>query len=129
MRKREAAVLLILSLALSVLTGCQRHSYSETYYLIADNISLPYWQAAIAGFDAAAHQYGVHAVVAGPKTFDTQAELQALEHAVAAKPDGILISVSDAAVLQDEINKAIDAGIPVLTFDSDAPHSHRIYFI
>lgn len=129
MRKSGAAILLILPLALSVLTGCQRHSYSEKYYLIADNIQLPYWQTAIAGFNAAARQYGVKAIVAGPKDFDTQAELQALEKAVAAKPNGILISVADAALLQEEIDKAIDAGIPVITFDSDAPHSHRIYFI
>jgi ribose transport system substrate-binding protein len=129
MRKSGAAFLLVLSLALFMLMGCQRHSYSETYYLIADNIQLPYWQTAIAGFNAAAHQYGVKAVVAGPQNFDTQAELQALENAVAAKPNGILISVADATLLQDEINKAIDEGIPVITFDSDAPHSHRIYFI
>ena len=131
MRKCRAAFLLVLPLALSlsILTGCQRHSYSETYYLIADNIHLPYWQTAIAGFNAAARQIGVKAVIAGPKNFDTQAELQALESAVAAKPSGILISVSDAPLLQDEINKAIDAGIPVITFDSDAPHSHRLYFI
>lgn len=130
MRKRTATFLLLtLVLTLSALTGCQRHSYSETYYLIADNIQLPYWQTAIAGFNAAAHQIGVKAVIAGPKKFDTQAELQALKDAVAAKPSGILISVSDAALLQDEINRAIDAGIPVITFDSDAPHSHRLYFI
>lgn len=129
MRKRDAAFLVVLPLALFVLTGCQRHSYSETYYLVADNIQLTYWQTAIAGFNAAAHQYGVKAVVVGPKTFDTQAELQALQNAVAAKPGGILISVADAPLLQDEIDKAIDAGIPVITFDSDAPHSHRIFFI
>jgi ribose transport system substrate-binding protein len=129
MRKSQAAVLLLLSMTLCVLTGCQRHSYSETYYLVSNNIGLPYWQTAISGFDAAARTYGVKAVVVGPNSFDSQAELQALQQAVAAKPDGILISVSDASLLQDEINKAIDAGIPVLTFDSDAPHSHRIYFI
>jgi ribose transport system substrate-binding protein len=129
MPRRGAAFLLIFPLALCVLTGCQRHSYSETYYLVADNIQLSYWQTAIAGFNAAAHQYGVKAVIAGPQTFDTQAELQALQSAVAAKPNGILISVADATLLQEEINKAIDAGIPVITFDSDAPHSHRVYFI
>ena len=129
MRKRGIAFLLILPLALSVLTGCQRHSYSETYYLIANNMALPYWQTAVAGFNKAAHQYGVKAVIAGPNTFDAQAELQALQTAVAAKPNGILISVADPTLLQPEINTAIDAGIPVITIDSDAPHSHRIFFI
>ena len=129
MRTRRIAFLLALPLALCVLTGCQRHSYSETYYLISNNMALPYWKAAIAGFDKAATQYGVKAITAGPDTFDAQAELDALQKAVAAKPNGILISVADAGVLQPEIDKAIDAGIPVLTIDSDAPYSHRIFFI
>ena len=129
MRTRQIAFLLALPLALSVLTGCQRHSYSETYYLVSNNMALPYWKAAIAGFDKGAAQYGVKAVAAGPDTFDAQAELDALQKAVAAKPNGILISVADATVLQPEIDKAIDAGIPVITIDSDAPYSHRLFFI
>jgi len=129
MRKRAVGFLLVLPLALGSLTGCQEHSHSETYYLISNNISLPYWQTAIEGFDNAAHQYDVQGVVAGPNTFDPQAELQALEKAVQAKPSGILISVADAELLQPEINKAIDAGIPVMTFDSDAPFSRRLFFI
>src|SRR5208337_3653360 len=42
---------------------------------------------------------------------------------------GILISVADASVLQPGIDAAIDAGIPVITMDSDATGSHRLYFI
>ena len=129
MRKRAIAFLLILPLAIGALTGCQRHSYSETYYLIANNMALPYWQTAVAGFNRAARQYGVKAVVAGPNTFDAQAELDALQSAVRSKPNGILISVADASILQPEINSAIEAGIPVITIDSDAPHSHRLFFI
>ena len=45
------------------------------------------------------------------------------------KPGGILISVADAAVLQPEIDAAINAGIPVITVDSDAAASRRLYFI
>jgi ribose transport system substrate-binding protein len=129
MRTRRIVLALALSLAACVLTGCQRHSYSETYYLISNNMALPYWQTAIAGFQKAGAQYGVKAIVAGPNTFDAQAELDALKQAVQTKPSGILISVSDAALLQPEIDAAIDAGIPVITIDSDAPHSHRIFFI
>jgi ribose transport system substrate-binding protein len=58
-----------------------------------------------------------------------QAELTALQHAIAAKPSGILISVADAASFQSEIDAGIDAGIPIITMDSDAPHSHRLFFI
>jgi ribose transport system substrate-binding protein len=37
--------------------------------------------------------------------------------------------VSDAALLGPEIDAAIGAGIPVITVDSDAPNSRRLYFI
>src|ERR1035441_3549688 len=42
---------------------------------------------------------------------------------------GILISVSDVATLQQEIDFAVQRGIPVITIDSDAFISRRLYFI
>lgn len=129
MQKRVLAFVLAFPLALCVMTGCQRHSYSETYYLISNNMALPYWQTAVAGFQRAAASYGVKAVVAGPNNYDAQAELDALQKAEAAKPAGILISVADVGTLQPEIDKAIGGGIPVITIDSDAPNSHRLFFI
>jgi ribose transport system substrate-binding protein len=67
--------------------------------------------------------------VVGPDGHDPQAELTELQNAVAAKAGGILISVADAAALQPGIDAAVNAGIPVLTIDSDASASHRLYFI
>jgi ribose transport system substrate-binding protein len=37
--------------------------------------------------------------------------------------------VADASVLESGINAAINAGIPVITMDSDDTESHRLYFI
>ena len=124
-------------LALSVLalgavftTGCgARHSDKEVFYLIATNVNLPYWQTAAAGFKQAAAQFKVTAKVVGPDTYDPKAELAELHNAIAAKPAGILISVADASVLQSEIDAAVAAGIPVITMDSDAAGSRRMYFI
>src|SRR5208282_1768274 len=61
--------------------------------------------------------------------YDAQAELAALQEAVAAKPAGILISVAEDSVLQPEIDVAVSRGIPVITMDSDAAGSRRLYFI
>jgi ribose transport system substrate-binding protein len=110
-------------------TGCERHSTKEVYYLISANSSIPYWQTAASGFKQAAAQYKVTAKVVGPEGYDPQAELAELHSAIAAKPAGILISVADAAVLQPEIDAAVNAGIPVITMDSDAAGSRRLYFI
>lgn len=45
------------------------------------------------------------------------------------KPAGLLVSVADPALMQPAIDDAINAGIPVITIDSDAPKSKRLYFI
>jgi ribose transport system substrate-binding protein len=122
-------VALALSPTLLLLTSCGRHTQSETYYLVAANLSLSYWKTAISGFNAAAARYKVTAKVAGPDNYDPQAELQELKNAVAAKPAGILVSVADEALLKPGIDAAVDAGVPVLTIDSDAATSRRLFFI
>ncbi|MGB6691972.1 MAG: substrate-binding domain-containing protein [Terracidiphilus sp.] len=115
--------------AVAFTSGCERHSTKEVYYLVTTNAALPYWHSAIAGFKNAAAQYKVTSRVVGPDGYDPQAELAEFQKAVAAKPAGILISVSDVSVLQPEIDTAIGAGVPVLTIDSDAAGSRRLFFI
>jgi ribose transport system substrate-binding protein len=130
MKSIKTAALAMLALGVAFTSGCgERHSTKEVYYLIATNVNLPYWQAAAAGFNKAAAQYKVTAKVVGPDTYDVQAEVTALHQAAATKPAGILISVADATQLQPEINAAVSAGVPVITMDSDAAGSRRLYFI
>lgn len=127
MKTRTAAFTLLIAFT-SALCGCAQHS-GETYTLIATNIKVPYWQSANAGFVHAAAQLQVAAVFDGPATYDPAAERDALNRAIQKKPSGILISVADPEVLKDAINSAIAAGIPLLTIDSDAPSSKRLFFI
>ena len=130
MKMHEKQILLVtLAIALSMLAGCERHSKSEQYFLIATNIGLPYWQSAHEGFTKAAAEYGVTEEMRGPDTFTPALEADEFRAAVARKPAGILVSVSDPKLMAPEINKAIAAGIPVITFDSDAPDSQRLFFI
>jgi ribose transport system substrate-binding protein len=114
---------------LLVTTGCQAHSKSETYILVSNNLKLPYWKTVDTGFEKAAADYHVTAVLNGPETLDVNAELTAFRQAVARKPAGILVSIADAGLFRADINSAIAAGIPVITVDSDAPSSSRLYFI
>jgi ribose transport system substrate-binding protein len=130
MKTNRIIALGTLTVAAAFLAGCgARHSDKEVYYLISSNSALPYWQAAAAGFKQAAAQYKVTARVVGPDGYDPQAELSELQKATAAKPAGILISVADVSVLQPGIDAAVSAGIPVITMDSDAAGSRRLYFI
>jgi ribose transport system substrate-binding protein len=65
----------------------------------------------------------------GPQTYDPKAERESLDQAVQKKATGILLAVTDAGLLKDGIDKAVAAGIPVITIDSDAPASKRLFFI
>ena len=130
MKAMKVTALALAAASVGLITGCERHSEKkEVFYLVASNLATPYWQTAIAGFKGAAAEYKVTARANGPDNRDPQAELAELQKAVAAKPAGILISVSDAALLQPGIDAAVSSGIPVITVDSDAPASKRLYFI
>ena len=130
MKAIKAVAVAMVALGLTFMLGCEaRHTKKEVFYLISVNQALPYWQSAAAGFKKAATEYMVTAKVVGPDGHDPQAELTELNNAVAAKAGGILISVSDAAVLKPGIDAAVAAGIPVITVDSDAADSRRLYFI
>ena len=122
-------VLASLAVTMSLLVGCSRHDNNERYILVTVNSKLPYWQTATAGLAKAAALYGVKIDVRGPETYDPQAEVKEFRDAMALKPAGILVSVADSGLMQAPINDAIEAGIPVITIDADAPASKRLYFI
>jgi ribose transport system substrate-binding protein len=120
-----------LSVALLIVTlSCgSAHDADEYFVLVSANLQLPYWKAAGAGFTNAATQMKVRADISGPSTFDPKAERDALDQAIQKKATGILIDITDTSLLNDGIDKAIAAGIPVVTIDSDGPASKRLFFI
>jgi ribose transport system substrate-binding protein len=113
------------------LAGCGSppHVTTEKYFLVATNVKIPYWQEAAAGLMKSAREMGVQAEMVGPDTYDPQKQVEEFRKAVGKKPTGILVSPGDAGLLVNEINAAIDAGIPVITIDSDAPQSKRLVFV
>ena len=115
----------------AMLLSCgSEHSSDEYFVFVSANVQIPYWKAAGTGFsNAAAQLKGVRSDFVGPQTFDPKGERDALDQAVQKKATGILISVADPALLKDGIDRAVAAGIPVITVDSDAPSSKRLFFI
>jgi ribose transport system substrate-binding protein len=105
------------------------HDSDEFFVLVSANLQLPYWKTAGAGFSNAAAQMKVRSDFTGPQNYDPKAERDALDEAVQKKATGILLAVTDPALLKDGIDKAVAAGVPVITIDSDAPSSKRLFFI
>ena len=112
-----------------VLSCSGMHDADEYFVLVSANLQVPYWKTAGTGFSNAASQFKVRSDFIGPQTFDPKTERDALDQAIQKKATGILLDVTDAGLLKDGIDRAVSSGIPVITIDSDAPASKRLFFI
>jgi ribose transport system substrate-binding protein len=109
--------------------GSPQHDVKEKYFFVAANNKVPYWQEAAAGFNRAATQMHVHAEFVGPETYDPKAQDEQFQDVLKQKPTGILVFASAPDLLNKDIDAAIAQGVPVISIDSDAPDSKRLYFI
>src|SRR6185295_1939914 len=125
---------LLLGLALSLLvsgTADAQTKKSYTIGVVAKSQGNPVFQAARVGAEQAAQDLGQKYGIAikidwrTPNEEDAQKQAEAVEQLVLAGADGIAVSCSDANKLTDAINSAVKNGVPVATFDSDAPASKR----
>lgn len=78
----------------------------------------PYWSVVKNGMDDAAKTLGVNATYEAPETFDMAKMGQMIDAVVASKPDGLVVSIPDAAALSNQVKNAVAAGIPVIVIDS-----------
>src|SRR3954469_8982118 len=104
---------------------------SYTFGLVAKSQSNPVFQAARTGAEQAAKDLGAKNGLTikidwrTPNDEDAQKQAEAIEQLTLSGADGIAVSCSDANKLTDAINSAVKKGVPVATFDSDAPDSKR----
>lgn len=99
------------------------------FVLIPKALDIPVFDYANQGAQREAAALGnVEVVYRGPDHSDELKQKEILESFISQKVDGIAISVLNSDFLTSTIDKAVDAGIPVVTWDSDAPKSKRIAF-
>jgi ribose transport system substrate-binding protein len=120
------------ALLLGVITSLHAQTKkSYTIGLVAKSQGNPVFQAARVGAVDAAKELGKKYDInikidwRTPNEEDAQKQAEAIEQLVLAGADGIAVSCSDANKLTDAINSAVKNGVPVATFDSDAPASKR----
>ena len=99
------------------------------FAVIPKSLDIPVFNYAKIGAERQAREYGnVDILWNAPATADELKQKEILESAITQKVDGIAISALNGDFLTETINKAVDAGIPVVTWDSDAPNSKRYAF-
>ncbi|MEO7677731.1 MAG: substrate-binding domain-containing protein [Verrucomicrobiota bacterium] len=124
---------ILLSVAVMALVFTTEAQAKDRYTigLVAKSQGNPVFQAARVGAEQAAkdlstkHRIQIKIDWRTPNEEDAQKQAEAIEQLVLSGADGIAVSCSDANKLTDAINSAVKNGVPVATFDSDAPASKR----
>ena len=78
----------------------------------------PFWSVVKNGVEKAAEHTGANVEYRAPETFDMVAMGQLIDAAVNQEPDGLVVSIPDADALGPSIEKAVAAGIPVISMNS-----------
>jgi ribose transport system substrate-binding protein len=73
--------------------------------------------------------YEVEILYTASVASDAAEQARVIEDAIAAGVDAIGVSCNDPTACVDPINKAVEAGIPVMTWDSDSPDSSRFTYL
>jgi rhamnose transport system substrate-binding protein len=72
---------------------------------------------------------GVTVEYRAPDKADVGKQIAMVEQLIAEKADAVVISPNDAKAIEPIVKKAMDAGVKVFTWDSDAPTSARIFYV
>jgi simple sugar transport system substrate-binding protein len=135
--KRSVWLLSLVAVLALVAAGCgKKDKASEAGGIKRSDISIqvvthgqasdPFWSVVQNGVDAAKKDLGVKVTYRSPQKFDVVSMRQLIDSAIAAKPDGLAVSIPDATAIGPSVQKAVKAGIPVVTLNSGSDVSAKL---
>jgi len=134
---RKKTLFLVLMLCFGILiagangtqeAGSASDSDAITITVVYHDTGIEFGQVIKSGAMAAAKEFGANVNWVGPIGINVDEQVNFIENAITAGVDGLAISNVNAEALNPMIDKAMDAGIPVVTFNSEAPGSKRLAF-
>lgn len=153
MKKQIVSVLLTATMAAGLLAGCGGSSSepaaassaaaetaassaaaettgeAKTYALVTKSAGNPFMELLAQGFTEAVEGAGGQVVIQNPESATADAQISAINSLISQGVDSICVSANDANALSAVLQQAKDAGIQVLTTDSDVEASSRSVFV
>jgi ribose transport system substrate-binding protein len=102
---------------------------NDEYVFLSIVTQVPFWVDHKQALDDFSEVSGARTRFIGPPDFDVQGQATQLDQLIAAKPAGIILFIGDADAMTPGIDRAVDAGIPVILVISDAPKSKRVCYM
>src|SRR5215207_4227704 len=140
-RKRRPLGVALTALAVSAalaLTGCATGGGGETdggdggnlaITFLPKNLGNPYFDTSNAGGEEAIKEFGGTYAEVGPSEASPTAQVSFIETAAQQGVGALVVSANDTEALCDALNETRDAGVKVVTFDSDTNPECRDLFI
>lgn len=104
-------------------------SAKRTYFVNPKMMGAAYWESAKQGALNAGKDLGVEVIWNGTSEVDVAKQVNMLTDMITRKVNGISVAVNDATSVTNVFKQAKDAGIPVVTFDSDSNNAERSYYV
>jgi simple sugar transport system substrate-binding protein len=96
-----------------------------TFAMVTHSDEGSFWSVVKKGAEAAAKAEGVK-LIWSPSNNDPQKEAQLIDAAVSQKVDGLAVSVPNADAIRGSLEKAKEAGIPIITLNSGETDSKAL---
>lgn len=143
MKKKLFSALLCATMVVGLLAGCGGGSSSSqggdasaaggdssahTYAIVTKSAGNPYNEREAAGFKEVIEASGGNCVVQNPESATADAQISVIQSLISQGVDSIAIAANDSNALASVCQEALDAGIKVLTLDSDVNTAVRASF-
>ncbi|MGO4500866.1 sugar ABC transporter substrate-binding protein [Paenibacillus sp. 2RAB27] len=105
-----------------------KHADTLTFGIIYP-MTHPFYEMITDSIEIASKPHPIQLIVKAPDEINLEQQMRMMETLITQKVSGIAIDPIDPVALEPLINKAVQAGIPVICFESDVPGSKRYSFI
>ncbi|MFE5409398.1 rhamnose ABC transporter substrate-binding protein [Microbacterium sp. NPDC056569] len=97
--------------------------------MLPKNLGNPYFDTSTAGAEEAAEEFGGTIDEVGPSEASPTSQVQYIQTAAQQGAGGLIVSANDPEAICDALNEARDAGVKVVTFDSDTNADCRDLYV
>ena len=112
-----------------LVSQAESNVYDKYFVMITDNYKSDFWQSVYKGAFEKAKESNIYVDLFGEQFSKDYSVEELMEIAIASKVDGIIVYANETLEMSRVINKAVDAGIPVVTLYGDCTRSDRLSFI
>jgi len=114
---------------MAMVAGTAAYAQDNITIAVIPKVAVPFFDDCNTGAQEAADRLGVGYQWVVPQNTQGSTQVKIMEDLIARHVTGIAISVNEPKSVEGVIQQAIDAGIKVVTFDSDSANSARSLYI